>query len=207
MRCVGEGCFVVSDVMFFFDPSCLWTWRASRWLTAVAGIQGLEIEWRALSLALLRDPDAEVPAVLDASTAPLRLVEALVADERDGDAGRFYTELGTSVHEDGEALTLDVVRGAAARAGVDDAVSAVDDRRWDEAIRASFDRALNAAGPDVGSPVLVLPGVARGLHGPILGSVPDVDDSMIIWNSVTALMRCPDFFEVKRGRRVGDAGS
>ena len=59
---------------------------------------------------------------------------------------------------------------------------------------------MAAAGPGVGSPVLVLPGADRGLHGPVLGAVPDKTESLSLWEAVEALAPIKDFFELKRGR-------
>ncbi len=199
---VGPG---IADVTFFFDPLCPWTWRAAWWLTTVADLRALEVEWRSFSLELLHDDDDEaVPPPLELSTRSLRLVEALAADGRHRDAGRFYLALGRRVHEEHADLDLDTIKAAADEAGVGDAIGALDDAGWDDAILASYAQALVAAGPDIGSPVVTLPDAARGLHGPILGTVPDPDDAVQIWDAMTVLLRSPSFFEIKRGRPAAD---
>ena len=191
----------VADVTFFFDPVCPWTWRAAEWLRLVADERALDIEWRSFSLELLHDDEGEsVPPPLERSTVALRLVEALSAAGRRRDAGRYYEALGHRVHDEHLDLDRHVIVAAAREAGVDDALAAIEDARWDAAILESYDRALGAAGPDVGSPVLVLPECPRGLHGPILGSVPDHDDALRIWDAMTVLLRSPTFYELKRGR-------
>jgi hypothetical protein len=180
---------------------CPWTWRTSRWLTSVADARALDVEWRSFSLELLHeDEDEEVPAPLETSTVALRLVEALAVEGRNRDAGRFYAALGRRVHDEHCDVDLDIVGAAADEAGVRDAVKALEDPRWDAAILESYARAMTAAGPDVGSPVLVLPGAPRGLHGPILAAVPEPDDAIEIWEAMTVLLRAPVFFELKRGR-------
>ncbi len=124
----------------------------------------LDVEWQSFSLELLHDDQGEsVPPPL--STVALRLVEALADAGRHRDAGRYYAALGQRVHDEHLDLDRDVINVAAKKAGVDDAVSALEDRRWDAAILESYDRALTASGPDVGSPVLMLPRHARGLLG------------------------------------------
>jgi hypothetical protein len=128
------------------------------------------------------------------------LVEALADADRHRDAGRYYAALGHRIHDEHVDLDRDVIDLAAKEAGVDDAVAALEDPRWDAAILESYDRALTAAGPDVGSPVLMLPRHPRGLHGPILGAIPDYDDALEIWESTTVLLRSPSFYELKRGR-------
>ncbi|MEV0605341.1 DsbA family protein [Polymorphospora rubra] len=190
------------DVTFHFDPACPWTWRTSRWLLSVAPERDLAVRWRPFSLALLNDepPPEEFREMMAASTKALRLVEALQAAGRNDDAGRFYTALGTHTFESMNPLTDASVRAAAEAAGVGDAVGALDDASWDEAVRHSHSTAWEAAGPDIGSPVLTVDGVRRGVHGPIVGEVTDKAEALAIWDAVEPLLRTQTFFEVKRGR-------
>ncbi|MFY1703088.1 DsbA family protein [Micromonospora sp. WMMA1923] len=191
------------DATFFFDPACPWTWRASRWLVRVADARDLTIQWRAFSLAILND--GQVPPafaeMMAASSRALRLVEALRAADRNNDIGRFYTELGTRTHDAEEPLSDKTVTAAVEAAGVQDAAAALDDERWDRAVRESHDLAYASAGPDIGAPVLMVPGVERGIHGPILTEVPETADALTIWDSMLPLLRIPAFHEIKRGRR------
>ncbi|MEU1886501.1 DsbA family protein [Micromonospora rifamycinica] len=191
------------DATFFFDPACPWTWRASRWLVTVAEARDLTIEWRAFSLSILNagriPPQFAEP--MAASARALRLVEALRADGRGADAGRFYTELGVNTHDAGTPLSADLVDAAVKAAGVQDAAPALEDARWDAAVRESHDLAYSSAGPDIGAPVLMVPDAERGIHGPILTEVPALDDALTIWDSLLPLLRMPAFHEVKRGRR------
>ncbi|MFJ6199430.1 DsbA family protein [Micromonospora sp. NPDC092111] len=191
------------DATFFFDPACPWTWRASRWLVTVAEARKLTVEWRAFSLGILNEGRVppEFAAAMAASGRALRLVEALRAQGRGEDAGRFYTELGARTHDAGNPLSDELVDAAVAAAGVRDAASALDDDRWDEAVRESHALAYASAGPDIGAPVLMVPDAERGVHGPILTEVPGLDDALTIWDSLLPLLRMPSFHEVKRGRR------
>lgn len=191
------------DVTFYFDPACPWTWRASRWLTTTAPERDLSVQWRAFSLSILNEGRApeQYRDPLAASTKALRLVEALRAAGRSNDVARFYTEMGIRSHDAGTALSEDIVRAAVDGAGVADAAAALDDESWDEAVRKSHTTAVEAAGPDIGSPVMTLAGVERGMHGPILSDVPDKAAALTIWDAVGPLMRTPEFLEIKRGRR------
>ncbi|MEH1098413.1 DsbA family protein [Micromonospora sp. CPCC 205561] len=190
------------DATFFFDPACPWTWRTSRWLVAVADARGLRIEWRAFSLAILNEGRVppEFAAATTASSRALRLVEALRAEGRHDDVARFYAELGTRTHDAGEPLSAETVAAAVEAAGLGGAAPALDDDRWDEAVRESHALAYASAGPDVGSPVLMVPGAERGVHGPILTEVPGTDDALTVWDSLLPLIRMPAFHEVKRAR-------
>ncbi|WDZ84077.1 DsbA family protein [Micromonospora cathayae] len=191
------------DVTFFFDPACPHTWRTSRWLVTVSQARGLRVQWRAFSLAILNEGRVapEFADMLAASTRALRLVEALRADGRGDDAGRFYTELGVRTHDAGDPLSDKAVDAAVEATGLGDAAPALDDDRWDEAVRGSHALAYASAGPDIGSPVLMVPDAERGVHGPIVTEVPDRDDALLLWDSLLPLVRMSTFHEVKRGRR------
>ncbi|MFG3702324.1 DsbA family protein [Micromonospora sp. NPDC047620] len=189
------------DATFFFDPACPWTWRTSRWLVAVADARGLRLEWRAFSLAILNEGNVapQFAEAITASSRALRLVEALRADGRHDDVARFYAEVGARSHDAGNPLSPKIVAAAVEAADLQEAAPALDDDRWDDAVRESHALAYASAGPDVGSPVLMLPGAERGVHGPILTEVP-TDDALTIWDSLLPLIRMPAFHELKRAR-------
>ncbi|KAB1151676.1 DsbA family protein [Micromonospora sp. DT46] len=190
------------DATFFLDPACPWTWRTSRWLVAVADARGLHIEWRAFSLAILNSGGVppEYADAMTASSRALRLVEALRAEGRHDDVARFYAEVGARSHDAGNPLSAKIVDAAVEAAGLREAAPALDDDRWDEAVRESHALAYASAGPDIGAPVLMVPGAERGIHGPILTEVPGTDDALTIWDSLLPLIRMPAFHEVKRAR-------
>ena len=190
------------EATYYFDPACPFTWRTSRWLVAVAPDRDVTVRWRAFSLSILNGDDTpeRYRPVMAASSKALRLVEALRADHREEAVAAFYAELGTRTHEADKPLSDDVVVQAAEAAGVEDPKAALDDERWDEAVRESHEAALALAGPGIGSPVLHVEGAKRGLHGPILGSVPGRDEALAIWDATVPLMMIDTFFELKRGR-------
>ncbi len=180
---------------FYFEPTCPWTWMTSRWLVEVAGQTDLTIDWRSFSLSVLDEDDEEHRLGLPA----LRLVESLRSAGRNDDVGRFYTEFGTRFHLEG-AHAPTVVASAAKAASVDDHLAASDDPAWDDAVRASLEEALQAAGPNIGSPVLVIDGNARGAMGPIVSPFPKGQEALRLWDAVVTLHSLPAFHELKRGR-------
>ncbi|HEU5107435.1 MAG TPA: DsbA family protein, partial [Micromonosporaceae bacterium] len=152
------------ETTFHFDPGCPWTWRASRWLLRAAPERGLTLRWRAFSLGILNEggmPE-QFREMLAASSRALRLVEALAAQGRHDDTLRFYTAIGERVHDGGESLTDALVDVAADAAAVGDARAALDDPTWDKSVREAHDTAFASAGPDIGSPVLMVEGAPRG---------------------------------------------
>jgi 2-hydroxychromene-2-carboxylate isomerase len=191
----------MADVTFFFDPVCPWTWRASRWLMAVAEARPLDVEWRPLSLLVLNNgPDEEHGEDLVVSHRALRLVEHLHRADRQADSARFYGALGQLAHEEGFAFDDELLAGAVRAADLGADGVALDDAGLDAGVRASTKTALAVAGPGVGSPVMLVAGARRGLHGPVLQTVPDKREGLAMWEAVEALAPIDGFFEIKRGR-------
>jgi predicted DsbA family dithiol-disulfide isomerase len=190
------------EATYYFDPACPFTWRTSRWLLGVAPHRDVTVRWRAFSLSILNGDDVpeQYKPMMAASSRALRLVEALAADRRNDEVAAFYTELGTRTFERDTPISDDVVVAAAEAAGVSDPTSVLDDPAWDEAVRASHEKAYASAGPGIGSPVLEIEGAARGVHGPIIGAVPGTDEGLAIWDALVTLSRSETFFEIKRGR-------
>lgn len=190
------------EVTFYFDPVCPFTWRTSRWLLAVAPEREVALRWRPFSLAILNGDDVpeQFRAAMAASSRALRLVAALGADGRQDQVSAFYTEIGNRTHEADATMSDEIVAAAAAAAGAEKAAAILDDLSWDDAVRESHETAMALAGPGIGSPVLQIAGATRGLHGPIIGDVPALDESLAIWDATAALIRVNSFFELKRGR-------
>ncbi|MCA2218520.1 mycothiol-dependent nitroreductase Rv2466c family protein [Jidongwangia harbinensis] len=190
------------EATYYFDPACPFTWRTSRWLVGVAAERDVTVHWRAFSLTILSGGNApeEYRSMMAAASRALRLVEALAADQRNAEAGAFYTELGTRTHDAGVPLSDDIVAASAEAAGLEDVKAILDDPSWDEAVRASHEKAFASAGPDIGSPVLWIEGAPRAVHGPILSEVPDHPEALAIWDAVVPLAHSGTFFELKRGR-------
>lgn len=198
------------ETSFYFDPMCPWTWMTSRWLVDVAARRGVAITWRSFSLALLNEGKEYPPELLAAvpdlparhriGLQILRIVEALHEAGRNDDIGRFYTECGLRFHVRQEPPEPGVLEDAAKAAGVEDRLPAGAEDGWDRLLRASLEEALVSAGPDIGSPVLVVEGSPRGAFGPIVNPPPEGEDAVRLWDAVVTLQSIPTFFEVKRGR-------
>jgi len=197
-------------VHFYFDTMCPWTWLSSRWLVDVADQRDLDIRWRTCSLAVLNEGKPIPPALLAAvpdiaarhalGVRIVRVVESLAHADRNDDIGRFYTECGLRFHVQALPPAESALVEAGVAAGVEDHLAAADDDTWDAPARASTDEAVARAGPDVGSPVLVIDGNGRGAFGPIVSPPPEGDDAVRLWDAVVTLHSTPTFLEIKRGR-------
>jgi hypothetical protein len=170
----------------------------SRWLLRAAELEDLAVRWAPFSLAHLGDDSHP--------REPLRVVQHLLAiDDPDGIAA-FYDAYGDLAHRSRRAMTPALVAEAVRAAGLDDAAAAAaDDASLDEAIADATDLAFNAAGPDVGSPVLHWmddQGQDVWIFGPLFDTVPDAPCAAELWRGVRGLAVHPMFKELKRGRRT-----
>lgn len=192
----------MATVKLWFDPACYWSWRAARWLLDTAGQRDVTVEWRPFSLKVLygTDMNPDWADMLDTSHRALRIVAALRQAGRGDDLTRFYLALGTAAHEDGQPMTEDTVRDAAKSAGVDDVFDAFHDPGLDEPVRKDTETAIASAGPDIGSPVIELPGAARGIQGPVLKQVPPAAEAGELYDAISRLAAAPYFYEITRGR-------
>ena len=189
------------DVVFHFDPICPWTWMTSRWLTEVAEARGLTLGLRSLSLRVVNDVAPGQHAPLDAGHEALRVVEALADAEDLAGAARFYTAIGELTHRAGVPLDRELVARASTDAQIPGALAAaVDDDAWDARVVESTDRAVEAAGGGIGSPVVLWPSTGRATSGPIVSPPPTGEDALRLWDVVTAAMEIPGFYELKQGR-------
>ncbi|HKT03039.1 MAG TPA: DsbA family protein [Rugosimonospora sp.] len=194
---------MTADVTLWFDPTCPFTWRTSRWLTGVTTTRGQTIEWRLMSLAILNE-GREIPeqyrAAVARSVRGQRLLQA--AGERHGqDAlARLYTEIGTRVHWDGRPMENDVLAEALAAAGLpDDLLAAADDASLDKAVRESHEAGQARVGTESGSPILAL-GDGPGFFGPVVVPVPEGEAAEKLYDAVRLLSAVPEFSELKRSR-------
>jgi hypothetical protein len=196
---------VPATVELHFDPACPWTWLTSRWLVDAAPRRGIAVVWRSLSLLVLNDgdPPEKYAVRVRAAGKAHRLFAALDDAGRNELIGDVYAAIGARVHDGGEELTDDLVREAAAAAGAGEWLAALDEERWDDAVELATKTALDLAGPDVGSPVLVHGSPPVGVFGPIVNPGPRGDDAARLLDQVLALAQTDGFFEVKRGRSSG----
>lgn len=193
---------------FWFDPSCPFTWRTSRWLRSVAEARGEQVRWRLLSLATLnadKPMSAEHRERLRQSQLVSRVLAATEAAHGSAGLDALYTALGRRVHEQGQDLSRSTVEAALGEAGLPRALlAAYDDDQHDAAVRASHDESQQRVGEQAGSPVVAF-GDGPGYFGPIVTDVPAADAADRLYAAVRLLSSVAEFSELKRARRpVGD---
>jgi 2-hydroxychromene-2-carboxylate isomerase len=194
---------MADDVTFYFDPTCPYTWRTSRWIREVTEPRGHTIGWRLMSLKMLNE-GRELPAAYqDAVAYSIRPVRVLYATlERHGSAAldRLYTEFGTRVHDDGNELSDATLAAAIEAAGLPgDLLGAADDDSLDPGVRKTHDEGQARVGQESGSPITAI-GDGPGFFGPVVVPVPEGEAAEKLYDAVRLLAAVPEFSELKRAR-------
>jgi 2-hydroxychromene-2-carboxylate isomerase len=194
-------------VTFYFDPTCPFTWRTSRWIRDTAARRSEDVHWRLLSLGILNE-GKEIPeqyrAVMAWSKGLLRVLAATDQQHGQEAVDRLYTAVGERFHEregDKDAATLTATLTAAiAEAGLPESLAATaDDATLDTYVRKSHDEAQARVGTETGSPVTAI-GDGAAFFGPVLSPVPQGDEADRLFEGLRLLSTVPQFSEVKRAR-------
>jgi hypothetical protein len=190
-----------TTVAFWFDPTCPFTWRTSRWLVDVAPRRGLDVEWQLMSLAILNE-GKEIPEQFRALMGAGRsagLVFQAVRDEHGVAAlARLYTEFGTRRHQQGADLGPDLLRASLAAAGLPEDL-AVDDESRLPALAASHAAGQARVGQESGSPITAIAD-GPGFFGPVVVPPPEGEDGEKLFDALSLLSGVPAFSELKRSR-------
>lgn len=193
-------------VDFWFDPVCPWTWLTSRWLLEVADQRPLAIQWHVMSLSMLnegRELPEQYVELMQLAWGPVRVLTA--AQQKFGDEYvlPLFDAMGERLHRQSRTDIDAVVAESVAAVGLPpELAAAAGDSTWDDALRASHERALELVGDDVGSPVIRLPDApgSGAYFGPVVNPVPRGADALRLWEGIEALASTPQLHELKRSR-------
>jgi len=200
----------MTEVDFYFDASCPWTWIVSRWVTEVAPARELHIRWRTFSLWHRnewsgRTLSEEHCERLLAQYRGFRVIEAARAEFGDDAVGALYTAFGARIHHDGDRLLAGLPDAVAASGLPASLLAAADDASWDAVIDDSTRDATALVGDDVGIPIIALEGGSghTTFFGPVLSPAPTGDAALRFWDIFVALGEFEGLYEIKRSRRTG----
>jgi 2-hydroxychromene-2-carboxylate isomerase len=199
----------MTEVEFWFDPACPWTWITSRWITEVAPVRHLNVVWRTFSLLHHNRDNATMPdqyrAPLETQWRALRVIEAARAGYGNDAVAALYTAYGEHIHLRGDRM-LDGLTEAVESAGVDPTVMAhADDDSWDHGIRMSTEEGSALVGSDVGIPIIQVAGARSVFFGPVMSPAPTGEDAVKVWDAFALLSEVQGVYEIKRTRTVGPA--
>jgi hypothetical protein len=188
---------------FWFDPSCPYTWITSRWLLAVTEVRPVEVRWRVMSLSVLNEGREDNPEGEwgDYLWRPVRVCAAVEQRHGPEALGRLLTGLGEGFHVRGE---WDAVPQALAAADLPAELARVaDSTEYDDVVRASHAEAMDLVGPNVGSPVIAVPGPDGervAYFGPVVSRAPRGELAARLWDGLLLMAGVPGFAELKRTR-------
>lgn len=200
----------MTKIDFYFDPTCPFSWITSRWLLQVSAHRNINITWRQFSLALKND---ELTATDDETSyarkhrASHRVHRVIAAAARDGAAiVDLYTAFGTKYHVAGFDYNDEWIGRVLDELGLAQELSATaDDESLDTHLASELAAATAAAGRDIGVPTIVFhtDAGALGYFGPVLNTLPELDESLDIWDGLARLATTSSFYEIKRTRPRG----
>lgn len=193
-----------STVQFWFDPICPWTWITSRWVSEVADLRGLDVQWNPFSLAVLNEgSDAGDHAEGQRQGHRMGQVLTAVGAAHGGQAvADLYTALGDRLHPAGRSDADAIIAESLAEVGLPvELAAAADSGEFEADLAASTRRGIDLVGPGVGIPIIAIDGIA--FFGPVVSPAPRGADALTLWDGVRAAASIPGFFELKRGREVG----
>ena len=209
------------DLEFFLDPMCPFAWQTSVWLRRVAELRSLRVGWRFISLRMLNEELAHAElsparrAAYLAGTRVLRLAAAAREVGGNDAVASIYEQWGRALwyaeragRDFGAARTeiLDAIDLGDLLEGADvsrDLVSAADDERLDDVLRAETLLALDRAGTELGTPIITFDAAdgGRSFFGPVISTALTDDESLELYDAVVTLSRLGSFAELKSSKR------
>lgn len=201
----------MQTITFYFDPCCPFCWITSRWLLEVAKERQIDITWRPFSLAMKNDelgPDVDQEGRAKSHLSAHRVLRVIAAATRQGaSVVDLYTAFGRALHTEGRDLDDALIAEVLDQAGLPaDLAGAADDASWDDVLRSELDSALDVVGQDTGVPAIIFDaadGKQLGYFGPVLNTMPGHDESLAIWDGLSAMATAESFYELKRSRPSG----
>jgi 2-hydroxychromene-2-carboxylate isomerase len=192
----------MTDVDFWFDPSCPWAWMTSRWVDEIAPHRELNVTWHIMSLYVLnedKDVSEDYRRTLPRTLRYARLVTAVGELEGQRAVKPLYDALGTRIHP-GHRKDVDaVVAEALAEVGLPaEYARYADSDEFDAQLRASHSDGIDRVGQDVGTPVIAVNGTA--FFGPVISPTPRGEQALTLWDGIVAAAAYDGFFELKRSR-------
>ncbi|NLA43042.1 disulfide bond formation protein DsbA [Candidatus Saccharibacteria bacterium] len=198
------------NITFFFDPSCPYSWITSRWLLFISNERDINTTWRPFSLAL-KNNEVYLKSGENKNTFAHqnshRALRVMLAANKQFDtplidlysaSGMIYHILGEPLDDNGLKLMLKNLNLP------ENLISAADSDLFDKELKSYIDEATKIAGKDIGVPTIIFnlaDGSRHGYFGPVLNRLPDMDESLKIWDSLSTLATTPSFFELKRSRK------
>lgn len=197
-----QGTADVQTVDFWFDCTCPYAWITSRWMHEVEAVRPISVRWRIMSLSVLnegRDLDPGYLEAMDRAWLPARAATQVWDRHGDEVLGKFYTAVGTRVHNEGNKDFEAVIAAALEELDLDAGIlDAARTDVLDEKMRESHQEGIDQVGDEVGTPVVAFNGTA--FFGPVMTRIPRGEEAGRMFDGAVALAEFPYFYEIKRSR-------
>lgn len=201
-------------VSFYFDPSCPFSWITSRWLLQVSAHRDIAIDWRPFSLALKNNElvarDGE-SVHAQSHRDSLRMLRVLLVAEQQYSVSLIdgYTSSGMIRHILGDPLDDEGIRSVIVNQLElpESLMTAANDDSHDKVLQQHIDDAVAIVGNDIGVPTIIFElesGEKQGYFGPVLNELPELSESLTIWDGLSQLAGVKSFYELKRTRPTGN---
>jgi hypothetical protein len=119
----------------------------------------------------------------------------------------MYTTFGIKHHVAGFDLDDEIIAGVLDEHHLPvHLLDAGDDVGYDVQLNSSMQSAIDIAGSDIGVPTIVfeaVDGTLNGFFGPVLQTLPDLDEGLRLWDGLSLLASDKNFYELKRSRPSG----
>ncbi len=116
----------------------------------------------------------------------------------------LYSHFGKRHFIDGVAYNNELIREVLEKNKLNPGlIAAADDVGLDVELIESSQSALEAVGDDIGVPAIIFTdsyGANSAFFGPVLGRLPDPEQSVKLWDSLVGISAYDAFYELKRGR-------
>lgn len=172
----------------------------------VSAHRDITIDWRPFSLAM---KNGELDDTKDGDNvshlAAHRVLRIMLAAEKQGASLiDMYTTFGIKYHVAGFDFDDETMAGVLNEHHLPaDLIEAGDDTSYDVQLRVSMQSAIDIAGNDIGVPTIVFEaedGTLNGYFGPVLQTLPELEDALRLWDGLSMLATDKNFYELKRSR-------
>lgn len=175
----------------------------------VQGQRDIKIDWRPFSLAVKNNKLSKKKfkrADKDSwSPGPHRVLRVMMAAQKHkAKLIDLYTSFGIEHHLAGNDFDDEMILRVLKQHKLPSSLLlAADSQSYDKELKDSIKLATDVAGDDIGTPTIIFnydKAKKSGFFGPILQTLPTVEEALKLWDSLSVLATNAEFYELKRSR-------
>ena len=192
---------------FFTDITCPWAWQSSRWFKKIEEELKIPTSWELFSLAIKNKSSNKSPEMREKhhkSLRVLRILQAVQNELTNDKVSNLYTAIGTNFHVQKQPIDSNL-ENILLECGIDNKfLENMDNEDLDKMIENSTNQAVKLCGNDVGVPIIVLNDdkKEKAIFGPIISDVPNLEESLEMWEHFKYICFNENIHELKRERFI-----